>query len=121
MAINEPDECPLCHFAVKPIKIHMHPYWIEQQKYVAALYECSHCHQVFCSLSLLNSKTISLNNIVLTASDLLYVGPTRYAEQKFDPAIEKISSQFVKIFNQALAAESSGLDEIAGIGYRKAL
>lgn len=39
----------------------------------------------------------------------------------WDPIIHTISPEFVKIYNQANAAESSGLDQISGVGYRKAL
>jgi len=33
--------------------------------------------------------------------------------------IEKVSSAFVEIYSQATVAESEGLDQIAGVGYRK--
>lgn len=33
--------------------------------------------------------------------------------------IEKVSSSFVEIYSQATVAESEGLDQIAGVGYRK--
>lgn len=56
-----------------------------------------------------------------TANKLLSVEPTKFVKQTFDENITKLSPQFDKIYNQALAAESSGLDEIAGLGYRKAL
>lgn len=39
----------------------------------------------------------------------------------FSEAIEEISPSFVKIYNQAAKAEANGLDEVAGVGYRKAL
>ena len=45
--------------------------------------------------------------------------PDRSMKQKFDQKITALSPQFDKIYNQALAAETSGLDEIAGLGYRK--
>lgn len=35
--------------------------------------------------------------------------------------IETLSKEFTVIYNQALEAETMGLDRIAGIGYRKAL
>lgn len=50
-----------------------------------------------------------------------YCGPELYSAQQFEANIEGLSPQFVKIYNQALEAESRQLDEIAGIGYRKAL
>ena len=47
--------------------------------------------------------------------------PQTYQKEKFDEMIENISSQFVKIYNQSLQAEKIGLDEIAGLGYRKSV
>lgn len=120
-AINEPDECPLCHVSIKPEKIHIHPYWSNRKKYAAAMYMCTHCSMVFCTLYECIDSSTSLNGRSLYLSKLLYIGPTRYIEQSFDQSIAQLSPQFVKIFNQAKAAESSSLDEIAGIGYRKAL
>lgn len=120
-AVEEPDTCPLCHFSIKPDKLFIYPYWNNQEKYVAVLYLCTHCKQVFCTLSRVSDASVFLNNMSMSAADLLYVGPTRYAEHSFDPAVSNLSPQFVKIYNQALAAESSDLDEIAGIGYRKSL
>lgn len=40
---------------------------------------------------------------------------------QFDENIKKLSSNFCEIFNQAYVAEQMNLNEIAGIGYRKAL
>lgn len=120
-SIEEPNECPLCHFAMKPVKLHICPYWNGKKKHIAALYKCTNCQLVFCTLSVCSDKTESINGLIATISDLLYVGPIRYSPRSFDPAISQLSSQFVKIYNQALAAENSDLDEIAGIGYRKAL
>ena len=54
-------------------------------------------------------------------SELLYVGPGCYDKKHFDPLICSLSPEFDTIYNQALAAETAGLDRIAGIGYRKAL
>ncbi|MBC2023301.1 DUF4145 domain-containing protein [Listeria booriae] len=39
----------------------------------------------------------------------------------FPEEIAKVSSMFVQIYTQAMSAEAFGLDQIAGIGYRKAL
>lgn len=40
---------------------------------------------------------------------------------KFSESINKISTRFEKIYNQASQAEQKGLDEVCGPGYRKAL
>lgn len=49
-----------------------------------------------------------------------YISEKYSAEDKIPDSINNISPQFVKIYNQALKAESFGLDEIIGLGYRKA-
>lgn len=38
-----------------------------------------------------------------------------------DAGVAKLSPSFVKIYNQAFTAEAAALDEIAGVGFRKAL
>lgn len=47
--------------------------------------------------------------------------PCRFDKYVFENNIVTLSPQFDKIYNQALAAEAAGLDEIAGLGYRKSL
>lgn len=41
-------------------------------------------------------------------------------EKLFSKTIQKYSKKFIKIYNQARQAELNGLDEICGLGYRKA-
>lgn len=53
--------------------------------------------------------------------NVVYSEPNRFNKKIFDDKIINLSPQFDKIYNQALAAESSGLDEIAGLGFRKAM
>ena len=47
--------------------------------------------------------------------------PKRAENIEFDNKIQEVSEAFVKIYNQAKIAEANDLDEIAGMGYRKAL
>lgn len=47
--------------------------------------------------------------------------PANMKCSNFDKSIENLSQSFVNIYNQALTAESIGLNEICGMGYRKAL
>ena len=42
-------------------------------------------------------------------------------KETFSPIITELSSAFVKIYNEAYAAEQMSLMEICGVGYRKAL
>ena len=39
----------------------------------------------------------------------------------FDKIIEEVSPSFCEIYNQAYAAEQMDLDQVCGVGYRKAL
>lgn len=41
-------------------------------------------------------------------------------KRKFSTLIKQMSSRFIRIYNQALVAEKNGLNEICGLGYRKA-
>ena len=47
--------------------------------------------------------------------------PTNMKKSNFDESIKNLSQSFVNIYDQALTAESIGLNEICGMGYRKAL
>lgn len=47
--------------------------------------------------------------------------PAHFAECIFSDNIQKLSSEFVKAYNESLHAESLGLESICGMGYRKSL
>ena len=119
--VEEPEECPLCHFSIKPTKLSIHYYEHGEEKNVAALYLCNHCFQVFTTLSVVSPEIITVYSHKGFKSDLKYMGPTCFADRDFEPEVKNLSPQFVKIYNQALHAEQIGLDEIAGIGYRKSV
>ncbi|MBI3173869.1 MAG: DUF4145 domain-containing protein [Chloroflexi bacterium] len=53
---------------------------------------------------------------------LIYALPDKPIKSRvFEDQIIKISPSFVEIYNQAYASEQQGLDQICGMGYRKAL
>ena len=123
---EEPSLCPLCKHAVKPSTLGIENFKDEGNNcFMSAHYLCKHCYQTFVALHRCKLSSSKAPGSAVTShtyvTDLLYVEPNRFAQQSFDERIEKLSPQFVKIYNQALAAESSGLDEIAGLGYRKAM
>lgn len=120
-AIEEPDECPLCHFSIKPVKLHTHSYFHGSEKYISEMYLCNHCHKPFVALFKCKSSTVHVEGANLLTAELEYLGPKHFTPKDFDAQIRDLSPQFVKIYNQAAAAEAHELDEIAGIGYRKAI
>lgn len=101
----EPDTCPICKSKISAKILHC-VYQSDNLKYSFDF--CPSCGNVFMS-----SHDYWGN---VTSSE-----PNRFVEKIFTDELTTLSPQFVKIYNQASAAESSSLDEIAGIGYRKAL
>jgi len=124
-SIDEPNQCPMCKAKIKPVEISEYPYKSNDSKcFVAITYLCQSCYQVFIvlySVSLYSEKVSSISTKYTFKSNLLYCEPNRFTEKSFEEAISTISPRFAKIYNQALEAESRSLDEIAGMGYRKAL
>lgn len=101
----EPDECPICksHIAGQIL------YCVyENANKLYSFNFCPSCENIFLATHNGNGTVVSTE-------------PNRFVEKPFTDELATLSPQFVKIYNQANAAESSSLDEIAGIGYRKAL
>lgn len=117
VSYDQPESCPLCHYAISPNCIGDSWYrGNEGERHLAILYTCPHCCRPFVA------HFIDGNSGGTTMQPQLdYCAPDLYSVQQFDDGIEKLSPSFVKIYNQALEAENRRLDEIAGIGYRKAL
>lgn len=116
--IDEPELCPLCHHAIQPQELALKAFESNTDDcFISALYLCKSCYQTFVALY---SCTVA-GNTKKFHTELQYVGPQKFKPEPFDPMVESMSPMFVKIYNQALAAENASLDEIAGLGYRKAL
>ena len=114
---EEPEQCPICKHAIKPEVIHRHffrPY--PNKGTLTVTHLCPHCYKAFLSVYDCFQVGAVPHRCILD-----YTAPIHHEDQVFDEEIEALSPRFVKIYNQALAAEESSLDEIAGIGYRKAL
>lgn len=114
--------CPLCKAGISPIiisaAVSRSPSY-EYQIIVTNL--CPHCNQAF--ITTYKASLFSDSGITkcYVSERLLHSEPVRFKEEIFDKNISDLSMSFVNIYNQALAAESYGLNEIAGMGYRKAL
>jgi hypothetical protein len=114
-----PNECPRCHFTIEPAMVELAPFthgdWLE------IYYRCTNqrCRHLFIAMY---ERDHSRNiRVGLFSFRLLGVLPKFPAERPFNPNIVKVSPNFPTIFNQARAAESFGLPDAAGPGYRKAL
>lgn len=111
--------CPICKSKISPIRIVAMAYDQDNQTYVCILNYCSGCHSPF--ISIFSAFPDIYNTGVYQAEELICSEPNKYTRQVFEDSIIKLSPSFEKIYNQSHAAEASGLDEIAGLGYRKSL
>lgn len=116
---KEVDVCPICKKQISPIYIDAS---IDTANKATVFNFCKGCSNCFVSkYSIQKSAESTYSTDIYEAVKFICSEPNRFAKHIFDDKIVKLSPQFDKIYNQALAAESSGLDEIAGLGYRKAL
>ena len=115
-----PEVCPICHHAIQAKFLVntalSHPDFPEKQEILSACFRCprSSCGNPFISYFLYphpgNTRWRYSRSV-----------PKRYVPPVFDERIKKLSPQFVQIYGQALQAGRTGLDEIHGVGLRKAL
>lgn len=121
IAVNEPSECPMCKHSLKPSVLNKEI--IKDNNSVPFFYVtylCTNCFNPFiCKFS--NMLKSSERNHSYSFNKLDLIAPSKFEKQVFEECICNVSPSFVKIYNQALEAELYNLDEIAGIGYRKAL
>lgn len=117
VSYDEPESCPLCHYAISP-KLAGNSCYRDNRnlRHLVILYTCTHCFRPFVVHFTDNNPSDPRID-----PQLDYCAPKLFSAQEFEKNVRDLSPQFVKIYNQALEAECRQLDEIAGIGYRKAL
>ncbi len=119
ISYEEPDVCPACKYAIQPYELSRVGY-IDNDNVtnIVFTYLCKKCFHPFIALYDMREDR-ALNGSRYAA--FRFMAPNRFSPQEFDPSISSVSPSFVEIYNQALAAESYGLNQVAGVGYRKAL
>ena len=118
--IDEPSSCPSCKCSLKPTVLHCEIVKDnDSTPYLYVMYLCTHCRNSFiCKFSNMTSLP---QNYYYSFEQLDLIAPKEFEKFEFDTCINNLSKDFVKVYNQSLEAEHHKLDEIAGIGYRKAL
>ena len=117
-----PVTCPLCHHGIEPRMIGTNPIERESHKgnILQLIFRCPRqdCQQAFIATYRQGQdfhgereKNFSLRN----------TSPYRGKDPVIPEEIEKLSTNFVEIYSQAHTAEHYGLNQIAGVGYRKSL
>lgn len=121
--IEEESICPLCTKGISPQFLfaavtkpkESSPYNI------TVINQCPVCKKIFMSHYLVLKYSLHAFKFDIDETELVRSEPQNYSDRKFRDSISKLSPRFTKIYNQAHFAETHGLDEISGIGYRKAL
>jgi hypothetical protein len=119
ISVEEVSQCPICKKSIKPVHLSSMYYFVTTNNFnMESHLLCRGCNHSF----LANYKIVyTPSNNTFAGNEPYYVAPNEYIKSNFDDYITNISPAFVEIFNQASAAESYYLDQIAGIGYRKAI
>lgn len=118
LIFEEENQCPICKSKISPIFISA---TLNSPTSATIFNFCRSCYSPFISSYKVTHSSQSTNTVGYYDSTLVKSDPSTFQEYVFDDKIIGLSPQFNKIYNQALAAESSSLDEIAGLGFRKAL
>ena len=104
--------CPYCHMAVSN-KVHdLVPCGDNMDKFFLIV-ECPNCQSIY----YLENKIIKYSS---NKYGLLRSFPPNI-QLDLPPTIRKNFPEFVEIYRQSLLAQNDGLDEIAGMGFRKAV
>lgn len=113
------NSCPICNAKISPIYIVGKG--LSNNTKFSLFCECPSCGKTFVAFY----KTLCQNryngSFTYEASSLEYLAPIFPKTKKFDEKISSLFPSFVEIYNQALSAETYNLNQISGIGYRKAL
>ena len=109
--------CPICKKSISPVHLNSVFRGDDNFIYIESHLLCKGCFHSFIA----SYRCSIARNGDVDIGELISAEPNKFKEQIFDDCINSLSPNFVKIYNQALAAETSGLNEIAGLGYRKAL
>ena len=108
----------MCKHSIKPVILSRVPFNGKAGSVsFAVTYLCRHCFEPFLGFYQLIDDFDDLGQL----ADQVFLEPTRFTPVQFDQKVEALSPAFVEIYNQARAAESQNLDQIAGIGYRKSV
>jgi hypothetical protein len=117
-----PDNCPLCHHGIEPRMIASNV--IERGRLsgdiLQLIFRCPRqdCQQAFIATYLQDSNR---RGGLETNFSLRNTSPYRGKDPVIPDEVKQLSANFVEVYSQAHTAEHYGLDQIAGVGYRKSL
>jgi hypothetical protein len=119
---DAPDYCPLCHDGISPIL--MQGGFLRERPLgdcLSLVFRCPRrdCEELF--IAYYEEGNEAKYRPHQPPYELRRVAPKAPRRRAFPQEVATISPRFAEVFNQAAAAETQRLSEIAGGGYRKAL
>ncbi|MBZ2134869.1 DUF4145 domain-containing protein [Streptococcus gordonii] len=115
--LEYPEYCPHCGKSISPERIHVSDSEDSYSSGNARFVVTFRCSRSACK------KYFAVEYIFESISKPCSIAEYNYRppiKVKLPENIEKVSPVFVEIYSQATIAESEALDQIAGVGYRKA-
>lgn len=119
---TSPNFCPSCGVGIDP-KVLGSYYAFGSDKHgnyngkLFILFFCPKCETCFIGYFRLDSVLRGYENRAFFEK----LAPFGFRKEQFSDNIKLLSPDFESIYNQSLAAEQMGLNEICGMGYRKSL
>lgn len=109
---GNPNECPFCHLTIVP-----HSMYGVANANCEVMEVMLTCPSISCGKSFIGyydygGATYYFNGVTTIGT---------IVEKEFSETINSISTSFITIYNEAYSAEQYNLNEICGVGYRKAL
>lgn len=120
---DAPDHCPLCHHGIEPIKI-CHNIIERDQNIGDILQLLYRCPRRECQRAFIASYRQNINHYYHRYDGqfiLRNTSPYAATEPEIQKEIKNLSPDYVNLMAQSLSAEHYQLEQISGVGYRKAL
>lgn len=112
--LGEPEQCPRCHRSIEPISIHATVMEGLNRSQVNWRCPSPKCQELF--ITTYSSNPPNSQRYYLTD-----IEPRKGQRQSWPDCIKTLSPMFVTIYDQAIEAETMNLDQLLGMGLRKAL
>lgn len=113
------DKCPICQYGIDMSTCNYsnyHDIHDDSKSFnIISIYSCPHCHNGFVVMHHMKVQ----KNGCIEKSQSVY--PTTASNLQIDEDIRQISPDFYEIYNQCLIAKNNGLNQLYGMGFRKAL
>lgn len=119
VCFNTTSSCPRCHSAIEPVLLWGYVNDIKKGLFSVFL-QCNACNNTFIS-SYEFTGIIEEGYAKYRTSSLTRSEPISIEKKSFSDDINELSPDFVRVYNQAFAAEQNELNDICGMGYRKAV